>query len=401
MMAGDVLRYTLTTFRAHRLRLGLMLLATAIGVAAVILLASLGDSARRYVVDQFASLGTNLLIVFPGKSETTGPLPPVVGEAPRDLTIEDALALLRAPAVARIAPMNIGNAPVSWSRRERDSVIVGSTADFAILNDMQMARGDFLPRADAREAMPVAVIGSKIRDELFGTQEAIGQWLRIGDRRFRIIGIMAEQGTSLGMNRDEVVLIPVASAQQLFNTPSLFRILVQASSRERIPEAQQAITDILRDRHEGDEDVTVVTQNAVLAAFDRILGALTMTVAGIASISLLVAGVLIMNVMLVSVSQRRSEIGLLKAIGASSRQVLWLFLSEAAVLSLAGGLIGLVLGVLGDYALLWLYPTLPIAPPPWILVAALLVCMGSGMLFGVLPARRAARLDPVMALARR
>jgi putative ABC transport system permease protein len=401
MIIEDIIGYTLTTFRAHRLRLGLMLLATAVGVASVVILASLGDGARKYVINEFSSMGTNLIIVFPGKAETTGAMPPVVGEAPNDLTIEDALALKRLPGVAHVVPINVGSAPLTWQRRERESVVFGGTAELDVIQDIEMAEGKFLPVMDPRQAAPIIVIGSKLRDELFGPHPAMGEWIRIEDYRFRVIGISKPAGTAMGMDRDETAIIPVASAQQLFNTPSLFRILIHATSRDHIPEVQKAVIAEIKKRHDNIEDVTVITQDAVLSAFDRILGALTMTVAGIASVSLLVAGVLIMNVMLVSVSQRRTEIGLLKAIGASSKQVLWLFLTEAAVLSLVGGLIGLGIGVAGAQVIAQLYPTLPVAPPTWVIFAALGVCLGSGILFGVMPARRAARLDPVQALARR
>ncbi len=397
----DSLNYTLTTFRSHRLRLTLMLLATAIGVASVVILTALGEGARNYVIDSFSSMGSNLVIVFPGKAETTGAMPPVVGEAPNDLTIDDALALTRIPGVAHVAPINIGSAPISWQRRERETIIFGGSYELDIIQDVEMDEGKFLPPMDPRQTSPVAVIGAKIRDELFGTQNAIGEWLRIEDYRFRVIGVMKEAGTAMGMNRDEVVIIPVASAQQLFNTPSLFRILIHTQGREYIEPVKEDTLALITERHDDEEDVTVITQDAVLGAFDRILGALTKTVAGIASVSLLVAGVLIMNVMLISVSQRRAEIGLLKAIGASPRQIHWLFLSEAALLSLVGGLIGIGLGVVTAMLLAHLYPALPIAAPPWVIIAALTICLGSGMLFGVLPAKRAARLDPVAALARR
>lgn len=401
MLTGDIFRFTFTTFRAHRLRLGLMLLATAVGVASVIVLASLGEGARRYVITEFSSLGTDLLIVFPGRSETTGAMPPVVGEAPRDLTIADAQALTRSPAISRVAPLNVGEALVSWRRRERQVMIVGSTAEMEQVRHIALAEGEFLPPGDMQNAVPVAVLGSKIRTELFGAEPALGEWLRIGDRRFRVIGLLPDTGQSVGMNMDEVIIIPVASAQQLFNQPSLFRMLVQARDREHIDQAKKDVLNIVRERHDNEEDITVITQDSVLQAFDRILRALTMAVAGIASISLLVAGVLIMNVMLVAVSQRRSEIGLLKAIGASSRQVMLLFLSEAGMLSLLGGVIGLLLGLGGTALIHWIYPVLPVTAPLWVVIAALSVCMGSGMLFGILPARRAARLDPVIALARR
>jgi putative ABC transport system permease protein len=205
----------------------------------------------------------------------------------------------------------------------------------------------------------------------------------------------------MGVGLDDSVFIPVASAQMLFDTPSLFRILVEAKSRSAIVQAKEDVLHIIRERHEGDEDVTVITQDAVLQAFDRILQALTLTVTGIASISLAVAGVLIMNVMLVAVSQRKAEIGLLKAVGASPRQILILFLTEAGLLSLFGGLIGVGVGELGSRALQWWYPVLPMAAPPWVIVAVLVIALLSGIVFGASPARRAARLDPVQALARR
>lgn len=401
MLTGDIFRFTFTTFRAHRVRLGLMLLATAVGVASVIVLASLGEGARRYVITEFSSLGTDLLIVFPGRSETTGAMPPALGEAPRDLTIADAQALTRSPAISRVAPLNVGEALVSWRRRDRQVMILGSTAEMEQVRHIGLAEGEFLPPGDMQNAVPVAVVGSKIRSELFGTEPALGEWLRIGDRRFRVIGILPDTGQSVGMNMDEVIIIPVASAQQLFNQASLFRMLVQARDREHIDQARKDVLAIVRERHDNEEDITVITQDSVLQAFDRILRALTMAVAGIASISLLVAGVLIMNVMLVAVSQRRSEIGLLKAIGASSRQIMLLFLGEAGMLSFFGGLIGLLLGLGGTALIHWIYPVLPVAAPLWVVIAALSVCLGSGMLFGILPARRAARLDPVIALARR
>jgi putative ABC transport system permease protein len=378
-----------------------MLFAMVIGVASVIILASLGESARRYVIGEFTALGTNLVIVFPGKTETTGGMPPMVGEAIKDLTIDDALALLRSPAIIRIAPINVGTAPVSRGRLEREATILGSTSDMQLVRHLELVKGKFLPPGDPRRSEPVCVLGEKIRKELFGPDEAIGQWLRIGDRRFRVAGILGSKGQSLGVSMDEAVIIPVASAQILFNTPSLFRILVEAKSRNAIERAKQDVLRIIRDRHDGDEDITVITQDAVLKSFDRILRALTMTVAGIASISLAVAGVLIMNVMLVSVSQRRAEIGLLKAIGASPRQILVLFLTEAGMLSLLGGILGVIVGIAGNNVLQLIFPALPMGAPVWVFVSVLFVALLSGILFGVSPARRAAKLNAVEALAQR
>jgi putative ABC transport system permease protein len=245
------------------------------------------------------------------------------------------------------------------------------------------------------------VLGAKLKHELFGSQPALGERVRIGDRGFRVIGILQEQGQSLGMNTDELAIIPVLAAQSLFNTNSLFRILVEAASRDALEPAQRFIVATLKARHDGEEDVTVITQDSVLVTFDRILGALTMTVAGIAAISLVVAGVLIMNVMLVAISQRTAEIGLLKALGAPGKVILRLFLTEAALLSLLGAAIGLAVGEASTALLRRLYPALPFGAPLWAIIAAVTIALITGLAFGVLPARRAARLDPVQALARR
>jgi putative ABC transport system permease protein len=247
----------------------------------------------------------------------------------------------------------------------------------------------------------VCVIGWKVRQELFGARPPLGEWVRIGDRRFRVVGVLAQQGQSLGLDIDEVVILPVVSAQQLFNLPSLLRILVEVRAHEDVQAARLDILRVLRERHEGEEDVTVVTQDAVLATLDRILVALTLALGGIASISLAAAGILIMNVMLIAVSQRTSEIGLLKALGASPAQIRLLFFAEAAVLSAIGALLGSVLGQVGSLAIRHIYPELPAFPPPWAVAAALGTALVTGILFSLLPARRAARLEPARALARR
>jgi putative ABC transport system permease protein len=401
MRLADTLAFATRALAGHRLRTSLMLLSMAIGVAAVVVLTALGDGARRYVTGEFAALGTHLLIVLPGRKETTGGIPPITGETSRDLTIDDALALYRSRAVARVAPMNVGEAPVSRGSRERDAVVLGTTAEFLEIRRLDLAGGRFLPEGGARQARPVCVIGRTVRDALFGADDALGEWVRVGDRRFRVIGVVAQKGRSIGVDLDEMVIIPVASAQALFDTPSLFRILVEAKSRDAVGRAKSDIRRIISARHEGEEDVTVITQDSVLSAFDRIFKALTLTVAGVAGISLLVAGILVMNVMLVSVSQRTAEIGLLKALGAPARRIQTLFLVEAAQLSLLGAIIGVVIGLGVSWAVGWMFPALPSMPPLWAIGAAVSVALVTGVAFAVLPARRAARVDPVQSLAGR
>lgn len=378
-----------------------MLLAMAIGVASVILLSALGEGARLYVTREFASLGTNLLIVLPGRSETTGGPPPLMGETPRDLTLEDALSLTRSSAIRRVAPITVGSAPVSWKHLDREVTILGSTPDLFEIRDLSMAQGRFIPSGDPTRGSAVCVMGYKLRKELFGNQSPVGEWARIGDRRFRVVGVLAKKGQSLGLDMGDVVVVPVASAQALFNTSALFRIIVQANGRDVIPKAKKAILRIVRERHEGEDDITVITQDALLSTFDRIFKALTLSVAGIAGISLAVAGILIMNVMLIAVSQRTAEIGLLKAIGSSGGQILSLFLAESAVLSLAGAGFGLVMAFFATWALARIFPNFPIMVPIWALGAATGVSVLTGLVFGVLPARRAANLNPVQALSRR
>jgi putative ABC transport system permease protein len=398
----DILRFATGAATGNPLRTVLSMLAMSIGVAAVVVLTALGDGARRFVIDQFSSLGTNLVIVLPGRTQTGGFSPAnVVTQTPRDLTVDDARALLRTPAVARAAPVSVGNAELTVGGKLRATVIVGTTAEYMAMRRFEMAQGSFLPAEDWSHGSPVMVIGGKVRRELFGAEPAVGRLVRAGDRRLRVIGVLATSGVGLGMNTDELAFVPVSIAQQMFNTNTLFRILIEARHRDAIGAAKAQVAAIIKARHEGEEDVTVITQDAVLATFDRVLGTLTVGVAGIAAISLAVAGILVMNVMLVSVTQRTPEIGLLKALGATQRAIRAAFLTEAALLSAAGGLVGFALGHAGAWVIRYLYPTFPAYPPDWAVLAGLGTAFATGLVFGVMPARRAARLDPVLALAKR
>ena len=402
MRGIDLIRFALGAATGNPLRAALLVLAMAIGVAAVVVLTALGDGARRYVMNEFAALGSNLVIVLPGRSQTGGFNPGnAVTSTPRDLTVDDAQALLRASAVSRVAPLAIGTSEISAGGRLREVIVAGTTSQYLELRHMALAQGRFLASGDWRRGANEAVIGAKVRDELFGNALSLGQLVRVGDRRVRVVGVLAASGQGLSLNTDELVFVPVSLAQAMFNSGTLFRILVEAHGRESVAAAKALVTDIIRERHEGEQDVTVITQDAVLSTFDRLLGALTLGVAGIGAISLAVAGILVMNVMLVSVSQRTSEIGLLKALGATGGAIRMLFLAEASMLSLAGALVGFALGQLGAALIRQLYPAFPAYPPDWAVLAGLATALVTGVLFGVLPARRAARLDPVQALSKR
>jgi putative ABC transport system permease protein len=399
MRLADLFVFAVDGLRGHRLRTFLSLLGVAIGVASVILLTSLGEGARLYVTGEFASLGSNLLIIIPGKTETKG-LAPLVSTAPHDLTRQDAAALLqRVPSIRRVAPLVLGTASVRAEERSREVTVVGATRDILEIRHLKMASGRFLPQ-DQPDAS-VCVVGARIQRELFPGQNPLGQLVRIGEWRFRVIGVIAPRGTSIGMDMDQVVEIPVATALRVFNRTGLFRILAEVGSHQDLGRAQREALAVLRERHSGQDDVTLLTEDSVLDTFNQILRALTAALAGIAAISLGVAGLGIMNVMLVSVSERTREVGLLKAVGVTYGQIVAVFLVEAAILSSAGGSLGLVAGLGAGRFLQRLYPDFPMHPPVWAILAALGVSGSVGLLFGILPARHAARLDPVQALMRR
>lgn len=400
MTFTDTLQASFKTVVSYRVRSLLIVLAMALGVAAVVVLTALGDGARNYVINQFSSIGTNLLVVLPGRAETSGSfLGAVLGQTPRDLTLKDAQLLGRLPQVRRYAPLNVGAAELSAANRLREVTVLGSTANLIPIRHMKLAQGSFLAHGTERSAQ--IVLGAKIANEFFPRSQAIGQRVRLGDNRFLVSGVLASQGESMGFNTDEIVIIPIDYAQALFNTTSLFRILIEAKSHSEIESAKQAILATMRQSHDGEDDTTVITQDAILATFDRVLQALTLAVAGIAAISLIVAGILVMNVMLVSVNQRTAEIGLLKAIGATSADIRRLFFAEAVWLSLAGAILGFLLGQFGSLMLRLAYPQLPAWAPAWASIAGILVALITGILASLLPASQAARLDAVKALGKK
>jgi putative ABC transport system permease protein len=398
--ALDVLAFATRALRGHRLRTVLSLLGVSIGVAAVVTLTALGEGARRYVLGQFAAVGTNMVVVLPGKTETSGAMPGF-GGVPHDLTLEDALAVSRnVREVDRVAPMVVGTETVAFGERRRQVALFGATHEALEVRRLGVAHGRFLPPLKWERGAPVAVLGTRLARELFPARDPVGQVVRVGDWRMRVIGVLEARGQQLGVDMDDVVIVPVATAMKMLNRSGLFRLVLQVRTHADLERAKTAVLRLLTERH-GEEDVTVLTQDAVVSAFSAILGALTMALGGIAAISLAVAGVGIMNVMLVSVSERTREVGLLKALGAERRQILAAFLAEAILISSAGGLIGLALGWAAVLLIVAIYPALPAAPPAWAAAAAFSLSVAVGAVFGVLPARRATRLDPVAALAGR
>ena len=397
----DLIFLAFSTLVRYPLRTLMLLIATSIGVMAVILLTAVGEGARDYITGEFRDMGTNLLIVIPGKNETSGGGSPVdlAGVAPRDLTVEDAISLRQIEAIKNIAPIVIGETPAQFNGLERSVPIIGTTPSFLAVRKWEMATGNFLPGVTLDRSPPVCVIGKEVESELFGKNKAIGQWLRVGDRRCRVTGIIGTEGRAVGIDAQKVVVMPVSLATALFNRPSLFRIGIEARNTWEMEQIKKDIIRIIKKRHQGKEDITVIRQDSVMKPFDNIFNVLTMALGSIASISLFVAGILIMNVMLVAVSQRQAEIGLLKAIGARNNQINSLFITEAIILSGSGALLGLVLGHTVTQVLKVAFPTFNFLPPLWASFVSLFVALISGVVFGLLPARRAAKLDPVIALS--
>jgi putative ABC transport system permease protein len=365
----------------------------------VVILTALGEGARRYVSREFETLGSNLVIVVPGKVETTGG--PPIGGTPRDITLDDFQAMrTHVTQIQEAAPLVVGEESVRYSDRSRSVPILGTTAEFLKVRKLQMASGRFLAPGDPERGGSEMVIGTKVARELFGPENPLGRTIRMGSWRFRVVGVLDPRGVSLGFDLDDVVFIPVKTCMSAFSRTSLFRVLVEVRNGADVTSASRALVAFFADRHRS-EDVTVFTQDTVLSAFSAVLNALTLALAGIASVSLAVAGVGIMNVMLVSVTERRSEIGLLKALGVTRSQVVRVFLAEAVLLSGAGGAAGLTLAALALRIFRGIYPSFPAAPPLWAVLAALGTALGVGLVFGLWPAWRASKLDPVAALARR
>jgi putative ABC transport system permease protein len=395
---GDLGSFALTALARHRLRTSMSLVGVAIGVAAVVALTALGEGARRYVTGEFAAIGSNFLVILPGKNETTGAFPGM-GGVPNDLTLDDATALQRGvPQVEFVAPVSMGNETVAHLERRRQVMVVGSTREFLKIRQLEVARGSTLPAGDLGRGAQVVLLGATVADELFGSEAALGRPVRVGDWRMRVIGVLERRGEQMGFDMDDLVIVPVATGMRIFNRTSLFRVILGVGAHRDVDAACSRAVAILTERH-GEEDVTCITQESVVSSLSAIVTALTLALGGIAAVSLSVAGIGIMNLMLVSVSERTREVGLLKAIGAGNGQILAVFLAEAILISSMGGLLGLTLGWAGIRILVLLYPAFPASTPLWAVTAALATSVSLGALFGVLPARRAMRLDPVAALA--
>jgi putative ABC transport system permease protein len=397
MSPRDATAYALQALRAHRTRSALTLAGIAVGIAAVILLTSIGEGIHRFVLAEFSQFGTHIIGVHPGRSGSRGGMPSGLPSSVRPLTLDDAAALARIPGVTAVVPTAFGNAEVSARARVRRTLVYGVSAAALSAYNMRVSSGQFLPDDKPEHARPYVVLGATLKRELFGHAPALGERVRIGAQAFRVVGVLEAKGQFLGMDLDDSAWVPAARAMDLFNREGLAEINLGYAEGLDPARIVRAVEQLITARH-GRLDVTTITQAEMLATLGKILDVLTMAVAALGSISLLVGSVGIVTIMTIAVTERTHEIGLLIALGASARTILALFLGEAVVLAVLGCLLGIVAGSAIAYALGAALPQLPVATPMGYVVAAVLSSVAIGLAAGVLPAQRAARLDPVQAL---
>ncbi|MFO0653145.1 MAG: ABC transporter permease [Polyangiales bacterium] len=385
---------------SNKLRAALTMLGVVIGVLAVTLLVSIGDGARSYLDRTLSSLGTNLLNVVPGRTETRGGFgPPPASGIARPLTMDDVRALERQATLIRgVSPVVTAGGTVRFRTRQRDTMVLGVGPQFSDLRNMHVDLGDFIREEDLQARRRVVILGRRVVRELFGDESALGQPVRIAGGRYRVVGIMEEKGRSLGFDLDDLVFIPATTAMDQFGVTHLSQLLTAARSKDDTASASAEIEDVLARRRNGERVFTIQSQEDLLKTFGALTAAMTMALLAIASVSLVVGGIGIMNIMLVSVRERTREIGVRRAVGATKADVLWQFLLEAVVISTIGGAVGLGLGA----GIVWLVtryaPDVPLQLSPWIAAVAFGSSFVVGVISGVVPARRAAALDPVEAL---
>jgi len=396
MLTGDYIKLAGSALLNQRLRSFLTALGIGVGIATVILLTSLGEGVHRFVVAEFTQFGTNLIAIVPGKTTTAGISGAVISNV-RPLTLNDAEALRKLPQVLATVPVVQGNGPVEAGRRQRRTTVYGVGTEAPAVWQFNVGGGRFLPNDNPQTARAFAVLGSKLRQELFGETNPLGRLVRVGGSRFRVIGIMESKGQILGFDIDDAIYIPAAKSLELFNRDSLMEIDVLYAPEATGTEMAARIKNMLISRH-GSEDFSITTQEQMLEVLGSVLGVLTMGVGALGGISLLVGGVGILTIMTIAINDRTGEIGLLRSLGATKGQILLLFLGEAVALAAIGGTAGLILGWLGAWLLGALVPALPTHTSWFYALLAEALAVVIGLAAGVLPARRAAGLDPVEAL---
>lgn len=395
MRINDWLKWVIQAVTTSRLRSALTALGIAIGIAAVALLTSIGEGIRLYMLDSFSQFGTHLIAVTPSKVSTQG-----IGsllKTVRPLTIEDSQALSRLRNVEQIVPVVQGTGRIEAGQYARDTQIIGAGHQAATAWRFNVALGRFLPPDDPHKARAYAVLGHKLKQELFGQRNPLGQFIRVGGMRHRIVGVMESKGQLLGFDLDDVVYIPTSRALELFNREGLMEIDIVFSPTVTSQQMSERVKQRLIQLH-GREDFTLFTQEDMLESLDNILTVIKFAIAALGGISLVVGGVGVLTIMTTSMRERTQEIGLLRALGTTQREILLLFLGESIFLALLGGVMGLVIVLFVFISVQTVAPDLPLTLHPVYLLLSLLLSCAVGLTAGIVPARLAASQNPIEAL---
>ncbi|MEG4344664.1 ABC transporter permease [Microcoleus sp. A003_D6] len=391
------------TLLANKIRSSLTMIGMIVGNASVIAMIGIGEGAQKFVAGQVQSLGTNVLIVRPGVPNARRS---AIGNAPQTLIVEDAKTIAtQVPSVQGVSAELNSSEIVRYSNKNVSALIFGTIPDFLEVRSFEMAKGRFLTELDVKQSNQVVVLGSELAEKLFGNTNPLGEQIRIQNVSLKVIGVLAPKGTSFGTNYDNSAAVPIATmANRIVGRKSPYglavtSIYISIKDELQMDAAQFQVENLLRLRHKvtTEDDFTVRNQKDLMATMGAISGALTLMLTAVASISLLVGGIGIMNIMLVSVSERTQEIGLRKAIGASQQDILFQFIVEAVILSAAGGIVGTCVGV-GGILLVGNFTPLQAGISPVAIALAVSVSGTVGLFFGVVPARQAAKLDPIAAL---
>lgn len=392
----DIINLSYRTVISHKLRSILTALGLIIGIASVIVLTSIGRGIHGFVLSEFTQFGTNLVAVFPGKTTTLG-LSGATISTVRPLSLADAVSLGKLDNIIASLPLVQGNARVEAGKKQRRTTVLGVGAAVPEIWKIKVAKGRFLPVNEQVNPRAFAVLGHKLAAELFAENNPLGQRIRIGRDRFRVLGVMEKKGQMMGYDMDDTVYIPTAKALDMFDREGVMEIDLLFNSNMPAKTIEHEIKRLLKMRH-GHEDFTIITQDQMLKSMDSILNILTLAVAALGSISLLVGSVGILTIMTIAVSERISEVGLLRAIGAEQNMVFKLFLSEAIILSFIGGAIGVMLGIIIVQIIKIIVPDLPVQLAGIYIMAAFVISLLIGIVAGVIPAMKAARLNPLDAL---
>ncbi len=402
MDLAESLSMAVKTLTANKLRSTLTMLGIIIGNASVISMIGIGQGAQKLASEQFESLGPNVLFVVPGTREARR----TTFDLPQTLVVADAKAIAeQVPSIEAVAPQISNQYLISYRGNNASSSTIGTTPEFLIVRSFEVGQGRFITNDDIDRNQSVAALGAELAEKLFGDEDPLGKQVRVRNASFQVVGVMKSKGSFLGQNQDDAIYLPISTmANRLVGRTSPFGtqvtfISVSAKDENSVTAAKFQIENLLRLRHKitDEDDFGVDTQKDILTIVGTVTGALTLMLSAIAAISLLVGGIGIMNIMLVSVSERTQEIGLRKAIGATQKDILVQFIIEAVILSAAGGAFGTALGVSG-IVLVGAFSPLKAAVSPAAIVMAVSISGGIGLGFGVLPARQAAKLDPIVAL---